>query len=110
MSHVLFNRALDSLDLSGNKLNLGGCKVICGMMKSNGTIKHLALANNNFQVESLQAIAGMLQVNRALTKIVWGEGTKIFTMDTSTEAIDFSGKGLAAHDAQIVASMLPKCT
>ena len=51
-----------------------------------------------------------LLVNRALTKIVWGEGTKIFTMDTSTEAIDFSGKGLKAHDVQIVASMLPKCT
>ena len=51
-----------------------------------------------------------LLINRVLTKITWGEATKIFTMDTSTEAIDFSGKGLEAHDVQIVASMLPKCT
>ena len=50
-----------------------------------------------------------LLVDRALTKITWGKGTNIFTMDTSTEAIDFNGKGLEPHDAQIVASMLPKC-
>ena len=55
-------------------------------------------------------IASRAWVNRALTKVVWGEADQIFTVDASMELLDLSSKKLQAHDAQIVASMLPKCT
>ena len=56
----------------------------------------------------------MRDIDMRVTEIsifdIRGDGKKKITMDASQEAIDFSGKGLQAHDAQIVASMLPKCT
>ena len=45
-----------------------------------------------------------------MRKITWGDGKKVYTVDASQEALDLSGRDLQAHDAQIVAAMLPKCT
>ena len=95
---ILVNRALIKLDLSGNELRLDGCKVVCEIMKSNETIKDLALANNGFQTKSAQAIAEMLQVNRGLIKL-----------NISNNAITFGEKGWGdMTGVQALAEALPK--
>ena len=57
-------------------------------------------------------------VNSSMMKLTWsthkysdGSGDVVanVTLDASETEIDLSGKSMFAHDAQLVAAMLPKC-
>jgi len=54
------------LNLSGNKINKEGAKILCEVLKKQFTIKHLDLSGNKLGVAGCQAVAKALQNNTTL--------------------------------------------
>ena len=82
-------------------------KTLCGF---SGTETELDLSNRGLSASCAILVANEVKVNSPMRKITWGDGEKVYTVDASQEGLDLSIRGLQAHDAQIVAAMLPKCT
>ncbi len=71
---VEFNRALESADLSSNKIGVDGIRALCDALKTNNALESLAIRNpsredTKIDAAGAQLIADMLAVNRALTSL-----------------------------------------
>ena len=107
-------RALTSLNLAGNKLEAEGAKHVAEAIKVN--VSALRFDWYHFELDltsgSTAVVYGYSYYNTtkgALETITFGTYGAV-TMKTDMTKGDFSGKGLGASGAIIVAAFLPKCS
>ena len=88
---------------------------LAALAKSIGNLKELNISNNHLKAEGAKILAPALQDSGSLSKLIfyggfeeygrWKEGDAV-TIDTTMTEADFSGKGLGAAGAQILAAFM----
>ena len=111
---------LIKINLLKNSIGADQAEAFGDILVSHPTLKSLCgldpdateadFSNQGLKSDDAILIAHSIKFNSPMRKITWGDGEKVYTVHASQEALDLSGRGLQAHDAQIVAAMLPKCT
>ena len=111
----LLSLSLSKLDISDCNLFAEGGKALAAGLKGNQAITELNVSNNSLGMDSDHDgdISGIIAIadvigDGAMTSFTFGD-KQVVTMTTTMTEANFSGK-LYSHEAQMVATFLPKCT
>ena len=100
---------MTSLNVSSNSIEGAEAgKTLGNALAANTVLKQLDLSKNYSGAEFANEFAVGLGANGALETITFGDKQAV-TMKTIMTEANFSGKGLGASGAIIVAAFLPKC-
>ena len=84
----------------------GFIRPIAGMLKTNKSIKELSLAGNNLNAEAARIFSQDIHDNGALAKMTIGESKTPATLELGMTEGNFSGAGLGAGGAIILAAWI----
>ena len=114
-----------SLDILGNNIGeeqannliqiLDGSDTLTTLCGFTGTETELDLSSRNLSASCAILVANEVKFNSPMMKLTWSTYDRHFKVvanvivDATQTELDLSRKGMAAHDAQLVAAMLPKC-